>query len=331
MNYDYYENCYRISCNIKVNRKDVYFSLKNLFSIEDLNDIAVIRQEKNYLKWLICVKNEKTFEKYLYNEIEILGKIVVLENVNDFVLNFRILWLPPTFNAKMIASYVSEVFNISSENVVYIKDEKCNESEMEKISNGNWNIVLKIDLYKHDKSTFSGGIKTVKNVKSLFIRKDEKRKCLFCEKIGHIKKNCPKFTLFCTICKKRGHENKNCSTHENIATYESVVIHNEILIPMVKTEDLAIQLEESDFQKYDTDEDDENDNCSCSSTSDYSDQFGRLPISSIPKEIKEPNWNKIIEDVNKNLEEDSLKELKNSEIVTSNTKIGLVEFILKIL
>jgi hypothetical protein len=322
MDYDYNENCYRISCKIRVNRKDVFLSLKNLFSNEDLNDIAVITREKNNLKWLICVKNAKTFEKYLYREIEILGKISILENMNDFILNFRILWLPPAFNAEKVACYVSEVFNISPKNVVYIKDEKCNEIEMENISNGIWNIKLNIDLNKQNEA-FSGGIKTVKSIKSLFIRKDERQICLLCEQSGHIKKNCPNFALFCTICKNRGHKNENCSMHENASIYESVTIYNEILAP--KEKELVSLTEDNNFQKF------HDNSLSCSSNSDYSNQYGRLQFCTINNDLKKPDWNKIIEDVNKNLLKTNKKELETLEISTLDTTLGLVKFIFKIL
>jgi hypothetical protein len=312
MDYDYNENCYRIYCKIRVYRKDVFLSLKNLFSIEDLKDIAVITQEKNNSKWLICVKNAKTFEKYLYREIEILGKISILENMNDFTLNFRILWLPPAFNAEKVACYVSEVYNISLKNVVYIKDEKCNESEMDNISNGIWNIKLKIDLNKQNED-FSGGIKTVKNIKSLFIRKDERRICLLCEQSGHIKKNCPNFALFCSICKNRGHKNENCSMHENTSVNEAFTIYNEILVPKVNKEKELVSLpEDNNFQKF------HDNSLSCSSNSDHND-------------LKKPDWNKIIEDVNKNLVKKNKKEFENLEISTLDTTLGLVKFIFKIL
>ena len=45
--------------------------------------------------------------------------------------------------------------------------------------------------------------------------KSEKRKCFYCKKVGHVKKNCKKYqedkkSWFCSHCNKSGHKTKNC-------------------------------------------------------------------------------------------------------------------------
>ena len=114
--------------------------------------------------------------------------------------------------------------------------------------------------------------------------------------------------------------------HENTSVNEAFTIYNEILVPKVNKEKELVSLsEDNNFQKF------HDKSLSCSSNSDHSNQYGRLQFCSINNDLKKPDWNKIIEDVNKNLVKKNKKEFENLEISTLDTTLGLVKFIFKIL
>ena len=327
MNSEYYKNCYRVECKTILSRKELFLSLKKLFDIKDLSEIDVITAEKNNSKWFIHIKNEETFEKYLHKEIEIYEQIHILENANDCILSFKILWLPPAFNAQNVSSYVSEVFKISLKDIVDIRDEKCKESEMEHISNGNWTVAFKVNSNDYNKNCFDGGVKYLNNIKSLFIKKGEKPKCLFCNQIGHIRKLCPKLALFCVKCKKKGHIEECCSILDNYLDIklETNIVQN----PLIQTDNEAFHSEPNDSERNISD--DEND--SFSSKSDYSKQFRRISINSgtfIDNDTEGQSFDRIIEDVNKDLEAANITAFR-TEVNKPESGMGLVEFILKIL
>ena len=55
------------------------------------------------------------------------------------------------------------------------------------------------------------GIQTIDKFKCFVNKFGEKPRCLRCNEIGHIRKNCPKNSMLCLICKKTGHLDTDCN------------------------------------------------------------------------------------------------------------------------
>ena len=308
---DFYKNCYKLRLqsleNPKVCRKDIFLSLKKLFDADDLNEICVITQGSNNFTWLIKIRSEKTFQKYIYKEIELLEQIVILDSAQDYLLEYRILWLPPGITEKCVASYVVNIFNINSTDIVYIGDEKCFDYDMRHISSGIWKVKFKIDTSGRDPNLFTGGIKTFDNVKSLFIKKGEKQKCFFCKQNGHKRSMCQQFALFSS--NNDEHDDESSSIKDTV----SDLIDNKHINNEDKTlVNIEIAPQERQLSAQASDD-------------DYEDTISSLRSQSKQADLcKESEWNTIIDDVNKDLAE-------ASAIAATSQPLGLIDLILKVL
>ena len=78
-----------------------------------------------------------------------------------------------------------------------------------KIKTGN--IIVKIKHKKEANESAVTGIQTIDKFKCFVNKFGEKPRCLRCNEIGHIRKNCPKNSMLCLICKKTGHLDTDCN------------------------------------------------------------------------------------------------------------------------
>ena len=199
-----------------VRRKDILLAFFELIN-HDIAKVDIISQQLSNFIWRI------TFEEG-YDTKFLVGKTIKLENkeiqIEDFneisryrFMNYKVMWLPHKFSKEKIESF----FKVKTVKDIEVKEEVISEKidlipNMPDLKIKTGNFFVKIKLKKEDEGVpIKTGLNEIEKNRVFISLKGEKPKCLKCNNIGHIRKNCPLNNIFCISCKKSGHKVENCT------------------------------------------------------------------------------------------------------------------------
>jgi hypothetical protein len=81
----------------------------------------------------------------------------------------------------------------------------------DKVRNGIFKVKIEFPLDSFNDICYFAGLHWIDGLSALFQLSGTPPKCLFCERFGHIKRNCPKLKMVCQKCNKRGHLAADCN------------------------------------------------------------------------------------------------------------------------
>jgi hypothetical protein len=81
----------------------------------------------------------------------------------------------------------------------------------DKVRNGIFKVKIEFPLDSFNDICYFAGLHWIDGLSALFQISGTPPKCLFCERFGHIKRNCPKLKMLCQKCNKRGHLVADCN------------------------------------------------------------------------------------------------------------------------
>ena len=196
-----------------VNRRTI---LKSLFVLmgEQIHNVDYVSQQYNNWIWRITFKKEFDVSFLVGKKVNIGGVDVELEDFLEFnsfrYSTYKVMWLPHEFPLPQAVEFFKKngdsVSVTASEEVVTEKDDGLPEI---KVKTGN--LLVKVKQKKDSKDLNILGIQNVSKHKCFVNKLGSKPKCLRCEEVGHIRKNCPRNSLTCKKCKKTGHVAEQCN------------------------------------------------------------------------------------------------------------------------
>ena len=179
--------------NHSINRKIILKSLHALMK-QDIHQVEYISQQINNYTWQISFHTPEDCVKWIDSVIHIEGEAITIEDfsqVSEFrFITYKVLWLPHKFPKEKIEKF----FNHDGIVSVQATEETISNLDIEglKVKTGNW--ICKLKIKRENKNfSLSSGISSIDNRKIFISKFGEKPRCLRCQGIGHIRKNCDKF------------------------------------------------------------------------------------------------------------------------------------------
>lgn len=206
--------------NKNVTRKTVLIALYEKFH-KEIYQVDYISQQFNNYTWRVTFKKGYDVEKLVGEIIVVSGAEVELEDFSDVAKfrfsSYKVMWLPHEFELNEVELFFKNsgdviLANATEESIT----EKFEEIPIDlQIKTGN--ILVKIKHKRESTDLIVSGIHLLGKHKVFIHKLGEKPKCLRCNQIGHIRKDCPKNSLSCTKCKKIGHIAEKCTMAQAIA------------------------------------------------------------------------------------------------------------------
>lgn len=180
----------------------------------DINEVEYISQQYNNYTWRITFKKDFSIAKLIGEKVRFSGVDVELEDFSEFsnfrFSSYKVMWLPHEFPTSQISDFFKKNGDISSVSIIE-EVTSLNLDDLSEIKVKTGNLLVKIKQKKDSKDLPVTGIHMIQSFKCFVHKLGEKPKCLRCNETGHIRKKCPKNSIFCIKCKKIGHVISNCN------------------------------------------------------------------------------------------------------------------------
>lgn len=197
----------------EVNRRVILKSLYGLIG-EEIHFVDYVSQQNTNFLWRVTFKKDFDAGHLVGKKISVYGADVELEDLLEFnrfkYSTYRVMWLPHEFNSAQVIEFFKrggECISVSTTEEVV--SEKVSDLLEIKVKTGNF--LVKVKQKKDAKELNVLGIQNLSKHKCLVNKFGSKPKCLRCDEVGHIRKNCPKNSLTCNKCKKKGHVAEKCN------------------------------------------------------------------------------------------------------------------------
>jgi hypothetical protein len=197
-----------------VNRKDLLISLSQLID-EDIKYIEYIVPYRSKNNWILRFYEDYHISSIIGKKVLIGGILHIIEDAIDEIdpaiyATYRLHWLTPGFNRGRVEQYIRSI-NRAYQVESYI-EETCRDELLKGIKNGNIRVKLKVKRSEINSSpTLQTGVHKIEGIRFLVTRIGEKPKCLICNSIEHMKKDCPDLKKRCTKCNTIGHLAESCT------------------------------------------------------------------------------------------------------------------------
>lgn len=203
-------NCLRIDNGREfLQRKDVLDAIESSGHLK-IEQVDIVSQIFNNKHWFITLKKDVRASDFFGKKLEIKSKEYELRDANDRSPKeqfFKLLWWPHYFELSKIRTF----FVKNNYNVIEIQDEY--DQAHQTVKSGNLLIKAKlVEGFQDKKETWlRTGRYEQDGIKFYLLRKGDRPVCMYCEQIGHMRKDCPKRKLHCSKCNKTGHSENECT------------------------------------------------------------------------------------------------------------------------
>ena len=208
----------KIPRNVKIDisRKIIIQSLYMVIK-GDISNIEYISQQFNNFTWRITFKKDYDCAPLFGQKLRIGGYEIEMEDFNEVskykFSTYKVMWLPHQFPLdeieKSFKSFGAVTASVTEETVT---EDITGDDSSVKVQFKSGNILVKAKVNREGEGlSIQSGIHHILKQKCFINRLGEKPRCLRCSEVGHIRKNCPLNSIFCSKCGKSGHKAENCS------------------------------------------------------------------------------------------------------------------------
>jgi hypothetical protein len=205
--------------------EDIERSIKSTLGDDLWTSVVAIGQFHSPRNWAIDFNNENAFSDAIGLNVEIGGKNFNFTDARKFgkekngeskewrmYAYYRVHWLPNGFCIDELGEFLKQNVNgFKTRNMKILEITKEKSSIDDKVNNGIFNIKIEFQLESFDEIRNFAGFHLIDGLSALVQLSGMPPKCLFCERFGHIKRNCPDLKKLCQKCNKRGHLIANCN------------------------------------------------------------------------------------------------------------------------
>ena len=229
-----FKNTFRIKCKSDTSRLEIIKELKSLENF-DIKHIKMIAKLKSNKKWHIEMTSDSIFKQFLGQKLTLDNAQIDLEDANvkpQTTSLFKIMWLPRYITHDKIKEFICT--KINPELIKKIENEKMRDQGCDHIDTGLVKFFI-IDSVEN-KSTYENlcGKQSIFGEEVFIIKVGEGKRCIYCSKLNHIKKDCPTLASdqnkHCSKCQNKGHTSKECSISK-------VISGQKVAETMLNTED----------------------------------------------------------------------------------------------